>query len=299
MKELKGKTAFITGAASGLGLGIAKACAKEGMKVILVDFRQNAIDEALRIFKENDWPAHGINLDVSDREAYVLAADEAEAVFGNIHLLVNNAGVGIREGNVWEASYEDMDFIIEMNIKSILNGIKTVLPRILKHGEGGHVTSTSSSAGLITIPGSSLYNLTKRAVMALMETVAADLQGTGVTASVFCPGPFKTNLIETTKALREKAGTPPAPVTPIAAADKPMPGDPAAQATAWRDPDDIGVLVIRGIQNDDLFIQSHAEFKPGWEEYAAAVSRSFPEGPFDENFMKAFPHILSNPVYRK
>ena len=84
MENLKGKTAFITGGASGMGLGIARACAREGMNVVIVDFRQNAIDEAVAMFKAHGWPVHGINLNVADREAYVKAADEAEAVFGKI-----------------------------------------------------------------------------------------------------------------------------------------------------------------------------------------------------------------------
>ena len=102
MEQLTGKTAFITGGASGLGLGIAKACAKEGMNIVIADFRQKAIDEALPIFRDNGWTAHGIRLDVTDRAGYVKAADEAEAIFGKIHVLVNNAGIGIREGKVWE-----------------------------------------------------------------------------------------------------------------------------------------------------------------------------------------------------
>ena len=174
------------------------------MNVVIADFRQEAIDAALPVFRENGWPVLGILLDVTDRVQYARAADEAEAAFGKLHVLVNNAGIGIREGKIWEASYEDMDFAIDINYKSILNGIKTIVPRILKHGEGGHVVSTASKNGLIPVPGMVLYNSTKRAVMAIMETLAIDLEGTGVGASVFCPGPYKTNLNTTTNALREK-----------------------------------------------------------------------------------------------
>ena len=138
-----------------------------------------------------------------DREAFVRAADEAEAAFGKIHILVTNAGIGLMEGPIWEASYEDMDFAIDINFKSVLNGIKTILPRILKHGEEGWVVSTSSKNGIIPLPGMVLYNSTKRAVMAVMETLALDLQETNVGASVFCPGPFKTNLNTTTDKIRE------------------------------------------------------------------------------------------------
>ncbi len=97
MENLQGKTAFITGGASGMGLGIAKACAREGMNVIIADFRQSALDEALKIFKDHGWPVYGICLDVTDRVAYAKAADEAEAAFGKIHVLVNNAGISTFE----------------------------------------------------------------------------------------------------------------------------------------------------------------------------------------------------------
>ncbi|NLA85890.1 MAG: SDR family NAD(P)-dependent oxidoreductase [Clostridiales bacterium] len=298
MKDLKGKTAFITGGASGLGLGIAKACAKEGMNVVIADFRQAAIDEALPVFKANGWPAHGILLDVTDRVSFEKAADEAESVFGNLHVLVNNAGIGHREGNIWETSYEDMDFFIDINYKSILNGIKAVLPRILKHGEGGHVVSTASKNGLIPVPGMVLYNSTKRAVMAIMETLAIDLEGTGVGASVFCPGPFQTNLGKTTNALREKQlGSPFAAPDP-SKLKQTVNFDPSIDMSKLeRSPDEAGERVVRGIKRGDLFILTHSEWKPGWEAHAAAVTRAFPQEEPDRDVMKVFALHVGNPIY--
>ncbi len=298
MEHLKGKTAFVTGGASGLGLGIAKACAKEGMNVVIADFRQEAIDEALPLFQENGWPVCGIQLDVTDREAFVKAADEAEAVFGNIHVLVNNAGIGYREGRIWETSYEDMDFFIDINYKSILNGIKTIVPRILKHGEGGHVVSTASKNGLIPVPGMVLYNSTKRAVIAIMETLAIDLQGTNVGAGVFCPGPFQTNLGASTNALREKQlGAPFAPIDP-STLQKTIDFDQKVDFSKMeRSPDEAGARVIRGIKRGDLFILTHAEWKPGWESRASAVTRAFPDETPDEDFMRVFRLHVANPIY--
>jgi NAD(P)-dependent dehydrogenase (short-subunit alcohol dehydrogenase family) len=296
MKSFKGKTAFITGGASGLGLGIAKACAKEQMNVILADFRQEALDEALPIFKENGWPAHAIKLDVTDREAFAGAADEAEAVFGNIHILINNAGIGLREGKIWEASYEDMDFAIDINYKSTVDGIRTIVPRILKHGEGGHVVTTSSKNGLIPLPGMVLYNSTKRAVMAIMETLAIDLQGTGVGASVFCPGPYQTNLNTTTNDLRTKVlGAPFKPAPPMPKPDLDL--SKLDLSKLERSPDEAGERVLRGIKRGDLFILTHFEWKPGWEAHAAAVTRAFPDEKPDETFMQVFRLNTYNPIY--
>jgi NADP-dependent 3-hydroxy acid dehydrogenase YdfG len=263
------------------------------MNICIVDFRQDAIDAALPFFEENGWPARGISLDVSDRAAYVEAADEAEAIFGKIHLLVNNAGIGINEGNIWESNYDDMDFAIEMNFKSVLNGVKTVLPRILKHGESGHVISTSSTNGIIPVSGMALYNSTKRAVMALMETLAIDLRDTNVGVSVFCPGPFRTNILQSTAALRAKKNLSAPPSEP----PKPTAGDPAVKSSFWRNPDDIGDYVVQSIQRGDLFIFSHSEFKPGWEAYAAAVAGAFPDTPYSQAFMNAFDDITRNPMF--
>ena len=194
MENLQGKTAFITGGASGIGFGIAKACAREGMNVVIVDMRQNTLDKALTVFEENNWPAIGINLDVTNREAYPRATDKAENAFGNIHLLVNNAGIGCAHGPLWEVSFKETDLALSVNLTAILNGIRTIVPRMIKHGEGGHIVSTASKAALLPVPGCGLYNVTKHAVVTIMETLAMDLAGTNIGASAFCPGGYQTDL---------------------------------------------------------------------------------------------------------
>ena len=151
MENVEGKVAFITGGASGIGLGIAKVFAADGMKVVIADMRQDAIDDAMAYFKAKKLPAHAIKLDVTDREAYARAADEAERVFGNIHVLINNAGVGAGGGPAQHTTYKDWDYGLSVNIGGVVNGIVTILPRILKHGEGGHIVSTSSTAGLCAV----------------------------------------------------------------------------------------------------------------------------------------------------
>lgn len=299
MENLKGKTAFITGGASGLGLGIAKACAKEGMNIVIVDMRQNAIDEALKIFEENGWPAHGIQLDVTDREAYAKAADEAEAKFGKIHLLVNNAGIGIPEGKVWEDSYKDVDLAIDVNYRGVLNGIMIIVPRILKHGEGGHVVSTASKAALVPVPGFTLYNSLKMAVVTVMETLACDLEGTGIGSSVFCPGPFMTNLGQSSGEVRAKhlgVEMPDFAPPPPKEGEAPPPVD---FGKVIRDPDEAGERVVRGIKRGDLYILTHSDFKGGWDARAAAVSKAFPDEPENPDFKKIFSMLAYNPIFEK
>ena len=304
MENLTGKTAFVTGSASGIGLGIAKACARHGMNVVIADIRQNAIDEALVYFKENNYPAHGVQLDVTDATAYARAADEAERVFGKIHVLVNNAGVEAPMGKVWHNTVNDVDFIVGVNIKGILNGIITLVPRILAHGEGGHVVSTASQSGLFVVPGAALYCMTKAAVVGLMETLACDLRGTNVGASAFCPGPVQGNLSATSLEVRpdnlknaEAAAPPPRRDPPPA----PPPGSPPPvdfsqyvipAATA-------GEYVVRGIRRGDLYILTHADFRDSMRVKNDAIVRAYPDEPVREDFVNAFSFLTKNPVYEE
>ncbi len=304
MLNLQGKTAFITGGASGMGLGIAKACAREGMKVVIADFRQSAIDEAVKIFKEHGWPVHGINLDVTNREAYVKAADEAEAVFGKIHVLVNNAGISTFEPKIPQGIFDwkDIDFDIDVNYKGVLNGIVLIVPRILKHGEGGYVVSTASMSGLVPVPGFPMYDSLKMAVITLMEELAIELEGTNVGSAAFCPGPYSTNLGTTSGELRQKhLGIEP----PKFEIPKDKDGNPIKFempkgidfSKMTRHADEAGERVVRGIKRGDLYILTHVDFKEGWVARSNAIARAFPDEPVNPDFKKVFPRNVNNPIF--
>ncbi len=298
MVNLRGKTAFITGGASGIGLGIAKACGRAGMNVVIADLRQAAIDEALPFFKEKGWPAHGIQLDVTNREAYSKAADEAEATYGKIHVLVNNAGVEVPGGPLWNASFKDCDFIVGVNIIGVLNGIITIVPRILAHGEEGHVVSTASTSGLSVVPNAALYCTTKAAVAGMMETLASELSDTNVGASVFCPGPVVGNLKATSKQVRPDhlQNTDAQTAAPTAPPSKGS-SSPFDFEHLFMPPEEAGERVVRGIRRGDLYIMTHAEFKDAIRSKMDAIVRSFPDQPVNEEFMKIFSFLTHNPIY--
>ncbi len=295
MENVKGKIAFITGGASGIGLGIAKVLAANGMKVVIVDARQDALDEAMVYFKARKLSAHPIKLDVTDREAYVRAADEAEKVFGKIHILINNAGVSAG-GPIQTTTYKDWDYGLGVNIGGVVNGITTILPRILKHGEGGHIVSTSSTAGLSAVGGCCVYNTSKYAVTGMMETIATDLQGTGVGVSVLFPGAVTTNLgissqVNRPANLRNENEPKMPPGGP-----KPPPMD----SSTFMDPVEMGERVLRGIMRNDLFINTHPEFRAGYAARNEAILRSIPDEPPNDKrheALKAFGTLLYNPIY--
>ncbi|MDR0904894.1 MAG: SDR family NAD(P)-dependent oxidoreductase [Oscillospiraceae bacterium] len=294
MEILKGKTAFITGGASGIGLGIAKACAKEGMNVVIADMRKSAIDEAVSIFKENGWPVLGLELNVTDRAAYIKAADAAEAAFGHLHLLVNNAGIGCAGGPLWEVTDGETDLAVSVNLIGVLNGIQTIVPRIIAHGEGGHIVSTASKAALIPVPGCGLYNVTKSAVLGVMLTLAMDLVGTNVGASAFCPGGYNTNLGASSMEVTARLTGTEIPEMP-----KMEGGAFAAWDDLIRSPDDAGARVVRGVKRGDLYILTHAEFKEGYAEHAQAVLRAFPEEIPNPKYGQTFHLLTENPIFNE
>jgi NADP-dependent 3-hydroxy acid dehydrogenase YdfG len=306
MEDVKGKVAFITGGASGIGLGIAKAFDKAGMKVIIVDSRQNALDEAMTYFRENGGEVHPINMNVTDREAYARAADEAEEKYGKIHVLVSNAGVA-SGGPLQNITFKDWDYSIGINITGVVNGLVIVLPRILKHGEGGHVVSTSSTAGFCAVNGNIIYNTTKYAIAGMMETLAGDLEGTSVGASVLIPGPTMTNLGPSSFANRpehlknEGQEWPPKP--PVGKDGKPMRRPPMMDfRKVFMDPVETGERVLRAIRRNDLFIHTHPEFREGYMARHDAVIRAIPDEPPNEEraeIIKKMGTLAYNPVYEK
>ena len=294
MRTLEGKTAFVTGGASGIGLGIAKAFGKYGMKLIIADMRQATLDEAAAYFRGRDVPVHPIKLDVTDRAAYARAADEAEAVFGKIHVLVNNAGVG-GGGPMQKVTYKDWDYVMGVNVGGVINGLVTVLPRILKHGEGGHIVSTSSTNGIAATGVSITYCTSKFAVAGMMEALATELQNTNVGVSVLVPGPTMTDLGKSSSENRpahlrnESQPPPPGPQRPR---------DPVV----WMDPTETGERVVRGIKNNDLFIMTHPEFKAGYSARHQAIMRSCPDEPPNEKrweIIKNYGTVIYNDIYDK
>ena len=273
MDNLEGKTAFITGGASGIGLGIAKAFVGAGMNVVIADLRQDHLDNAMAWFEsiQKGRAVHTIRLDVTDRPGFAAAADEAEARFGNIHVLVNNAGVGI-EGPVLDATYADWDWGVGVNLGGVINGLQAVLPRIVAHGQGGHLVNTASLAGITPGPGVlAIYNTTKAAVVALSESIREELATKGVGVTVLCPGPFKSNIHQAAQNRPEK-----------------FQGESGYGATlerlsqrqiqaAWAEPEEAGEMVLEAVRANQLYVITHGEFKMFAEARFKAILDAHPE----------------------
>jgi NAD(P)-dependent dehydrogenase (short-subunit alcohol dehydrogenase family) len=274
LAQVRGKTAFITGGSSGIGLGMARAFSAAGMKVVFTYMRAEHRDAALAQFPAGNAGVHAIKLDTTDRDGFVRAADEAREVFGNVHLLANNAGVGVAVP-ASNCSYQDWDWAMDVNINGVFNGIHTFLPRMLEHGEGGHVVTTSSSGGLVA--GTlGVYCTTKFAVVGLMECLRVEMQGRNIGVSVFCPGLVKTQIFDAERNRPATHGKPAQPAGPPAS----LPGKPPVDLmAAAMDSLTAGEKVLEGVRSNDLYILSHPEFAAAVRERGEALANSFSHDP--------------------
>lgn len=269
---MNGKTAFITGGASGIGLGIAGAFVEAGMKVVLADLRQDHIDEALSVFgkRGQSESVHSVCLDVTDRTAMAAAADETERVFGKLHVLVNNAGVGI-QGPFKGITYADWDFGLGVNLGGVVNGLQTFLPRIRAHGEGGHIVNTASLAALVPMPADFVvYVAAKAAVVTISETIRMELGQENIGVSVLCPGPVRTNIHEIAR------NRPPQFGVGDAFRELEESGGSKVPFPSMLDPAEVGDMVLSAIRNDELYVITHGEWGPMAEARHAAIIDAMP-----------------------
>jgi NAD(P)-dependent dehydrogenase (short-subunit alcohol dehydrogenase family) len=272
MQDLVGKVAFVTGAASGIGLGIAEALAQAGVKVMMADIEQDALDREVARLAATNADVAGVRADVSLKDELQRAADATIERFGKVHILVNNAGVG-GGGTYGEWSDASWDWVIGVNLMSVVWGIEIFGPLMEKHGEGGQIVSTASMAGLVAAvaPG---YNVTKYGVVALSEGLRPTLATKGIGVSVLCPGFIRTRIMESARAIPERL------VGQIALPDPTaLPNEFAVMATQaiqnGIDPLYVGELVVEGIEGDWPYIFTDNNFEAGVDLRFAAIKAGF------------------------
>ncbi len=272
MKELAGKIAFVTGAASGIGLGIATALSQAGVKVMLCDIEEAALAKAIAELRLTNADVDGVRADVSLKAELQAAADATVAQYGNIHILINNAGVGGGGGyGRWtDASW---NWTIGVNLMSVVWGVEIFGPLIEMHGQGGQIVSTASIAGLIS-GFNPPYSVTKYGVVALSEGLRVALAPRGIGVSVLCPGFIRTQIMNSRRNVPQRFGG--------AVEDLPTEG-PAAELvkefteriSKGIDPLYVGELVREGIENDWAYIFTDNEFEPLIDDRFAAIKQGF------------------------
>ena len=268
MDITKGNVAYITGGASGIGLGMATVFARAGMRIALADIEEGAVNSAAAALQAEGHDVQPFVVDVTDRDAMAASRDAAIAHFGAVHMLCNNAGVN-RGGHITELSYEDWDWVLGVNLNGVINGAMTFVQELMRHGKDGYMINTASVGGLIGMPGLAIYNTAKFGVVGLSEALRADLLEAGVGISVSCPGLVRTNLKSSE---RNRPGN----------EDKDIDVAESEIQQLGMDPIELGDKILDAVKADQFFISPHPEFRDIIKQRNDAVVASFEDNAPEE-----------------
>jgi len=250
METIEGKTAFITGGARGIGLGMARAFAGAKAKLAIVDLDAASLDTAKSELGKRTQ-VEAFVLDVRDREAYARIADDAERRLGPVSILCNNAGVA-GGAPVDRLTYAYWDWVMGINVNGVINGVQTFLPRLLAHGGEAHIVNTASGAGLAATSSGVLYTTSKFAVVGLSEALRLELEPHGIGVSVLCPGPVRTQILQ-----HVRETEPPRQRT---AAEAQFESQRLEQASAFLaqgvPPDEVGQMVLAAVRANRLYVHT-------------------------------------------
>jgi NAD(P)-dependent dehydrogenase (short-subunit alcohol dehydrogenase family) len=270
MRDLSGRTAFITGGASGIGLALGRAFAEAGMKVMLADVETGVLDEAVKSLRDVTPDVRGIACDVADADSVERAAQATCDAFGRVHVVCNNAGVAAA-GGIDNISLDNWRWVIDVNLMGVLHGIRSFLPHIRAHGEGGHIVNTASMAGMISGGGLgfSPYAATKFAVVAMSEGLSAQLKPHGIGVSVLCPHFVRTGIADSGRNRPARYGQP-QPLEPSSRAAQVF-AEIAKGVEAGISPVDVAARVLSAIRNDELYVFTHPNMREMVDGRFAAI----------------------------
>jgi NAD(P)-dependent dehydrogenase (short-subunit alcohol dehydrogenase family) len=268
MRKLAGKTAFVTGGASGIGLALGRAFAQAGMKVMLADIESGALAAAVDSLRGTGADVRGVTCDVADAASVKRAAEASCAAFGNVHVVCNNAGVAGGSG-IDDISLDNWRWVLDVNLMGVLHGIHVFLPHIRAHGEGGHIVNTASMAGLQSGLGFSPYATSKFAVVAMSEGLAMQLKPSGIGVTVLCPGFVRTRISGSARNRPERYG--PARMPDPASAAGRLAAESARLQAAGLDPAEIAAHALTAIREDQLYVFTHPEMHDEVKQRFAAI----------------------------
>jgi len=277
MRDFAGRTAFVTGGANGVGLGLARALLAEGCNVAIADIRQESIDAALKSLAHAKLM--GIRVDVASRSDMARAADAVESRFGTVSLLFNNAGINLFQ-TIEDSSYDDWDWIMGVNLHGPINGVMTFVPRMIRAAAGGYVVNTASMAAFLGAGVPGIYNTTKFAVRGLSESLRASLAPRGIGVSVLCPGLVKS-YIYASNDIRPAA---------LKAGAKPVDADFVKRLADIHEfgmePDVVAARTLEAMREDRYHVFTHPEFKDELRELFDEVLADFRDYPPDSGHDK-------------
>jgi NAD(P)-dependent dehydrogenase (short-subunit alcohol dehydrogenase family) len=275
MKDFKGKTAVVTGAASGIGLGIARNLARAGANIVLADVEDAPLARAKAEIAALGAKVLAVATDVADRAQVMAAAAAAEREFGKLHIAVSNAGVSMHNQRLAAITPTDWEWLIGVNLMGVIHGIQAFLPLLLAHGEEAHLLNTASIAGFQVNPDmhSAGYAMTKYGVVALSEGLENELKGTKVGVSVLCPAAVDTLIYRSARNRPERFGGAAERQNELFLKDM--------LAAGWH-PDRIGARVLDAIRANEFFIFTHPATREWIEKRHARLMAAFDRAAFWE-----------------
>jgi NAD(P)-dependent dehydrogenase (short-subunit alcohol dehydrogenase family) len=273
-RELSGKVAFVTGGASGIGFALGRAFLRAGMKVVLADIDTEALAAAVATLESIGSDVRGVACDVADPQSVDAAAKAAYAAFGNVHVVCNNAGVGAG-GGIDKISLDNWRWVLDVNVMGVVHGIRTFLPHIRAHGEGGHIVNTASMAGMVSGSWFAPYGASKFAVVAMSEALAMQLKPLGIGVSVLCPEFVRTRIMASERNRPQRYGP----------RQTPDPAGSEGQVRAWldervqsgMDPSDVARRVLEAIGNDELYVFTHPHMRTAVAQRFTAILAAMDE----------------------
>lgn len=268
MDQFHNRVAVITGGASGIGLALAERFAQEGMRIVIADIEQGALDRAVTNLKQGGAQAIGVRTDVSDIDSVRNLAKATLDAFGAVHLLCNNAGVQVT-GPTWQIPLSEWKWALGVNVWGVVHGVHVFVPIMLKQNEPAHIVNTASIAGLMSAPMMSCYSVTKHSVVTLSETLAMELKqlGAPIGVSALCPGFVQTALHESER--NRPATDEPDTMTPEQRAA--FKESVTAAVTTGKRASEITETVMRGIRQGQMYILTHPEMIGLFEKRAARI----------------------------
>jgi NAD(P)-dependent dehydrogenase (short-subunit alcohol dehydrogenase family) len=268
MRELAGKTAFVSGGASGIGFALGRAFAEAGMKVMLADIETDALAAAVKSLRKFGPDVRGVTCDVADPVSVERAAKASYEAFGNVHVVCNNAGVA-GGGGIDNISIDTWRWVLDVNLMGVVHGIHTFLPHIRAHGEGGHIVNTASMAGLQSGLGFSPYATSKFAVVAMSEGLAMQLEPLGIGVTVLCPGYVRTRISESGRNRPARYG--PTQTSDPAGSTGALAAQIAERVQSGLNPSDITAQVLTAIREEELYVFTYPEMRGEVKERFATI----------------------------
>ncbi len=274
MKDFKDKVAVITGAASGIGRGIAEHCLEEGMKVVLADIEEAPLIQTEKALRAKSKNVLAVCTDVSKTNDIEALAQKTLDQFGAVHLLFNNAGVEVR-GTVWENTIADWEWIINVNVWGVIHGIRVFVPIMLRQQTACHIVNTASVAGLIAGPGLASYRMTKSGIVSLSETLYFELkqQNAQIGVSVLCPSFVRSRLVEAERNRPPELRNP-TDKKPLSAHDQELLQWFKDQNQNAMSPAQFALKVFEGIRENRLYIMTHPESNDGIKQRMENILQS-------------------------